>query len=280
VLFAPGYALTAALFARADDIDGIVRATLSFGLSVAVLPILALIINALPWGIRPFPIAISLSVWILLFSSIALTRRLVLAPTGVIYTPPAISVSGWRRIFTASGRPRDFAIGWIVIGAILAVTLAMFISGTTTHQTEFYVLGKSGLAEDYPREALPGEPLTVTVGIANGEARVRTYRVEARAVQGTISVTGELLQALGPITLAPNQMRELPVSWHMARTGDDQQVVFLLFVDSDPIPYRQLQLWLNVVEPERPSGSNAVVLAGYMNNFSLTFAVARYILSY
>src|SRR4029453_5369256 len=59
-LLAPGYALTVALFPRRDQIDGLARAALSFGLSVAVLPVLALVLNALPWGIRPWPIALSL----------------------------------------------------------------------------------------------------------------------------------------------------------------------------------------------------------------------------
>src|SRR5437867_3448634 len=46
VLLAPGYALVAAVFPEHDDLDGGMRAGLSFGLSVAVLPLLALLLDA------------------------------------------------------------------------------------------------------------------------------------------------------------------------------------------------------------------------------------------
>ncbi|MGB3943467.1 MAG: DUF1616 domain-containing protein, partial [Methanothrix sp.] len=51
VLFLPGYALIAALFPRDDDLDGIERVALSFGLSIAVVPLIGLGLNYTPWGI-------------------------------------------------------------------------------------------------------------------------------------------------------------------------------------------------------------------------------------
>ena len=40
VLFLPGYALIATLFPRKDDLDAIERIALSFGLSIAITPLL------------------------------------------------------------------------------------------------------------------------------------------------------------------------------------------------------------------------------------------------
>jgi uncharacterized membrane protein len=34
----------------------------------------------------------------------------------------------------------------------------------------------------------------------------------------------------------------------MPVAGDDQQVQFLLYIDDQSEPYRQLRLWLNVLE--------------------------------
>ncbi|MDI9436340.1 MAG: DUF1616 domain-containing protein, partial [Euryarchaeota archaeon] len=45
VLFIPGYSLIAALFPRWGDLDGIERAALSFGLSIAVTPLIGLALN-------------------------------------------------------------------------------------------------------------------------------------------------------------------------------------------------------------------------------------------
>ncbi len=63
VLFLPGYSLIAALFPRKDDLDGIERIALSFGLSIAVVPLLGLALNYTPFGIRLSPVFTLLSVF-------------------------------------------------------------------------------------------------------------------------------------------------------------------------------------------------------------------------
>ncbi|MCK4222104.1 MAG: DUF1616 domain-containing protein, partial [Dehalococcoidia bacterium] len=45
LLFSPGYALIAALFPKKGSLDGIERIALSFGLSIAVVPLIGLILN-------------------------------------------------------------------------------------------------------------------------------------------------------------------------------------------------------------------------------------------
>jgi len=63
VLFLPGYALIATLYPRKDDLDAIERVALSFGLSIAISPLLGLALNYTPFGIRLTPILIVLSVF-------------------------------------------------------------------------------------------------------------------------------------------------------------------------------------------------------------------------
>lgn len=60
VLFIPGYALIQLLFPT-KDMDTIERIALSVGLSLAVAPLIGLMLNYSPWGIRLDPIAASLS---------------------------------------------------------------------------------------------------------------------------------------------------------------------------------------------------------------------------
>ena len=52
VLFFPGYTLMAALFPRRGRIGNIERLALGFGLSLAIVPIMGLILNFTEWGIR------------------------------------------------------------------------------------------------------------------------------------------------------------------------------------------------------------------------------------
>ena len=75
VLFLPGYSLIAALFPRKEDLDGIERIALSFGLSIAVVPLLGLALNYTPFGIRLAPILIVLSVFTISLAMGAYVRR-------------------------------------------------------------------------------------------------------------------------------------------------------------------------------------------------------------
>lgn len=60
-LFMPGYALVEALYPRGDELRSLERLALSIGLSLAILPLIGLILNYTPWGIRLVPIVVSTS---------------------------------------------------------------------------------------------------------------------------------------------------------------------------------------------------------------------------
>jgi len=74
ILFIPGYVLVFALFPKRDDIDVIERVALSFGLSIAVVPLVGLALNYTPWGIRLQPILASLISLVFIFSAIGWYR--------------------------------------------------------------------------------------------------------------------------------------------------------------------------------------------------------------
>ncbi|HEY0196328.1 MAG TPA: DUF1616 domain-containing protein, partial [Methanobacterium sp.] len=75
VLFLPGYALIASLFPKKDDLDTIERLALSFGLSIAITPLIGLALNYTPFGIRLDPILISLTSVTVLLCAVAYLRR-------------------------------------------------------------------------------------------------------------------------------------------------------------------------------------------------------------
>jgi uncharacterized membrane protein len=75
VLFLPGYALIATLFPRKGDLDGIERVALSFGLSIAITPLLGLALNYTPFGIRLTPVLTVLSVFTIALAIGACARR-------------------------------------------------------------------------------------------------------------------------------------------------------------------------------------------------------------
>ena len=64
VLFFPGYVLLLSLFPKRGSLSSIERIAVSFGLSIAVTSLIGLILNQTPWGIRLYPIVISLTLFI------------------------------------------------------------------------------------------------------------------------------------------------------------------------------------------------------------------------
>jgi len=62
VLFLPGYALIETLYPKEEDLSPLERLALSIGLSLALVPLVGLILNYTPWGIRLDPILIALTI--------------------------------------------------------------------------------------------------------------------------------------------------------------------------------------------------------------------------
>jgi uncharacterized membrane protein len=75
VLFVPGYVTVEALFPKGRDLDRIERFALSVGLSLALVPLIGLLLNYTPWGIRLTPIVISLSSFTVGMALVALARQ-------------------------------------------------------------------------------------------------------------------------------------------------------------------------------------------------------------
>jgi uncharacterized membrane protein len=61
VLFIPGYTLIEALYPEERSLSPLERVALSIGLSIALVPLIGLLLNYTPFGIRLYPVLLSLS---------------------------------------------------------------------------------------------------------------------------------------------------------------------------------------------------------------------------
>jgi len=75
VLFLPGFVVMQALFPSGKELDDIERFALSVGLSIAITPLIGLLLNYTPWGIRLDPIITSLFLFTLSIAIIATYRK-------------------------------------------------------------------------------------------------------------------------------------------------------------------------------------------------------------
>jgi len=79
VLFLPGYVTIQALFPEGKELDTVERFALTIGLSLAITPLIGLLLNYTPWGIRLNPIVAALSIFTLGIAITGTFRRYKLA---------------------------------------------------------------------------------------------------------------------------------------------------------------------------------------------------------
>ncbi|WP_292389070.1 DUF1616 domain-containing protein [Methanosarcina sp. UBA5] len=248
VLFLPGYALTGALFPAKKDLEGAERAAISFGLSIAIAPLLGLGLNYSTWGIREIPLLTEFSVFTLLMCAIAYYRRRLLSETeafGVSFKTCYLSMKA--KTFENSKSKTDKVITFILVLSILASmgSLAYIIGNPKEgeHFTEFYILGNNSTIGDYPTEFVQGEKGTVTVGIVNHEYRPVDYTIDVRLENRSLSGSQK------KISLGQNMSWEQPVTFTPPLEGKNMKLEFLLFNETEKtIPYRNLHLWINVTK--------------------------------
>lgn len=250
VLFLPGYALIAALFPARDDLDGIERLALSFGLSIAVVPLIGLGLNYTQWGIRLLPILISLSVFTLLMCAVAVYRRGSLPEDDEFSVPfSSAYVSIKEEVSRKPENKLDRILTILLVISILAsvVTLAYVVVTPKEGEkfTEFYILGPDGMADGYPTELRTGQSGNVIIGIVNHEYADTDYSIELVLENSSIPIGQELRH----ITLQHNETWEQEVTFTPESVGDDMKLQFLLYKDNNMTePYRDLHLWIDVEE--------------------------------
>ena len=246
ILYMPGYCLVFAFFPHIDQLTSVERTGLSIGLSIALVPLLALVVNQLPTGLSLWPILLVECGFMALCTVIALERRLKLETK---HQPNLSSQprSWWANLPSIEKRLYKGVMGLLVATMIYGAWVFL-VPSADEFTTEFYILGPDGLAQTYPREAIANESLTITMGIANREEEAHEYRVEVWAVNPWQDNLEQKLSEIEVSTLASEQTEEVPVTWSMPWAGKDQKVEFLLFIDNQPETYRQLRLWLDVIE--------------------------------
>jgi uncharacterized membrane protein len=250
VLFLPGYALIAALFPAKSDLDGIERTALSFGMSIAIVPLIGLGLNYTPWGIRLLPILISLSVLTFFMCGFAYLRRAKLPETEAFEVPFREMALSLKFGFLEKPKSKlDKALAvFLLLSILLSVATLIYVIVTPKegeHFTEFYILGPDGKADNYPTKYVLGEKGTVIVGIVNHEYRPVNYTLEIRIENESVL----LPENLQHITLAYNETWEEPVTIIPSFEGKNMKLEFLLYNESEKnTPYRDLHLWIDILK--------------------------------
>jgi len=266
-----------------SGIDGIERVALSFGLSIAIVPLLGLILNFTPWGIRLVPIVITVAGFTLISTAVAARRRWALPAADRFSVPYQTWITAGRsELFEPETRVDGALNVLLVLSIVLAigsVGYAVAVPPEGEQFTEFYLLTETDdgefVADEYPTTFVRGDTASVIVGIGNQEQAVVNYSVivELQEVQpvdgGSVNVTNETANASTELEVVNRQQLdqfaatvEHNETWQESRelrpmlTGENLRVQYLLYRGEPPAEpttenaYRSLHLWVDVFETE------------------------------
>lgn len=258
-------------------IDGIERVALSFGLSIAIVPLIGLVLNFTPWGIRLAPIAISVSGVTLICVAVAAQRRWAL-PADEQFTVPYREwlAAGRTELFEPESQT-DAALNVVLAISILlalsSVGYAVAVPPQGEQFTEFYLLTEQPngelVADDYPTDITIDEQPELIVGIANNEYDSQEYTVIVQLQDvvregNTTTVTDRTELDRFTTTVAHNETHHERRVLTPTRTGTDLRVQYLLYTGEPPAnptaetAYRDLHLWLNVTEGQSAANVGAI----------------------
>lgn len=243
ILFVPGQYLQSTLFPGNAHLDGPERIALSFGLSIAVIPPLALAIDYSPVPVNLDSIVVAETIVIIFFGVTAwLLRRRIPLERRFLWSFEVDAQRWWAE----QDRINRMLYGVLISSFLIALLTALSIMVTPSPAqffTEFYMLGSEGLAENFPREVGVGEAVTVTLNVVNNEQRDARYRI---VVQNGNQIVGET----DWFSLSAGDIWNHDVQFSPVSVGDDSAILFYLYRDDDPAPYRELRLWMKVTTPE------------------------------
>ena len=272
VLFIPGYLLTFALFPSRKTkkgIDVVERIALSFGLSLAILPLIGFILNFTALGIQLEPLYIS----VLIFTfgaGIFAVYRWVKTPVNDRFVV-ALNVS---RLKNQSKVEKVLTLLLIIVIIIAVGSLVYVLTVPTTGErfTEFYLLGSDGVINDYSWNITAEENVTITLGVVNHEYRVINYTIEIWLINQTFVInedenTSEVLyNHMWFIDKLNVVLEHVPVvledSWKaqweydymfsIGEKGEDYRLVFLLFAQPTGEYNREID-YVSIVEQKMES---------------------------
>ena len=246
VLFLPGYALVSSLFPAKEALDGIGRVALGFGLSLAAVPPISLVLDRSPWGLTRLSTALATFIVIAVASIVAASRRMHLTnqdPYAVRLANPRVPLpSDWDRATRA-------IVGLVVLGTLLVIVGAVPIVHSQMigePVTEFALYNSDGKPEFFPRQVVVDEPIEVQLSVVNNEGTHATFGLK-------VTGSARLIEPISPIRLVDGETWTGTIRFAVTKAGAHLPVQFdLVRLDGSghADPYRELLLWVDGMEPD------------------------------
>lgn len=282
LFFAPGYALVSFLFpgAAQDDgadwwtleerehgLTGSERVALGFGASVALLPVLSVVIALSPWTIGPETILLSVGGTAVGFAVAGAVRRVRRPPDRRFSVPVREWLADARRGVTGGSvvdALLNVGLAVAVVLAVAAIGYAVASPGPGQSYTSVSLLTQNDsgdlVAEGYPQNFSQGESRSLVVAVTNHEGQRTRYSVvvELQRVKQGQDGGLKVLQDRRLATFTPSV--DSDATWRTVHdvtptmTGEDLRLVYLVYRGDPPDDptvenaYRYVHVWVSVTE--------------------------------
>ncbi len=239
VLFLPGYSLTTLLFPRKTQLTMVERLALSFGLSLAAVPLLGLVLSHTGWGVKFYPVLIVVVSLIIIASMAAWARRRALPPEERP-TPSLYLHLGFWKSYGRADRILFAALAVAVLAALGTSLYVMAVPKGEEKFTEFYIRQIQNKGLEQPGVFRLGEKGVAIVGIRNHQKETEGYRIEVR-------VDGVENSEFGPIRLEDGQKWEGEVGFTPLKEAGYQKVELMLYREGENQAAAQASFWVKVI---------------------------------
>lgn len=278
LLFVPGYLLVAVLFpasgsetqnfwesTREQGIDWVERLALSFGMSVAILPIFALVVGTW-WGFTLTNVLNGLSILLVLGVVLAALQR-IRTPDHLRYSVASIPEDlGFERTGVPGGWNVDTIASVLLVVAVLAAVGSVGYAVATPYQstpsTTMYLATEnetgSLVTAGYPSGVTVGEGTDLVLGLQNSEERRQEYTVVIQLERVETSSSGTRISESAEVdrlhTVVP-----AGATWNSSQTvgpgmvGEDLRLHYYLYrgetapaTPTSATAYRDVYIWVNV----------------------------------
>jgi len=267
LLFLPGYTLLTALYPKKEGIDAIERVALSFGLSIALVPLIGLILNYTRWGVNTESILYSVALFMVITSIVAMVRRRRLEEQQRFCIDFCLKLPGWGG--GVLNRSLSIILLVSILGVLGALSYAIVVPNPGERFTEFYILGVGGETQGYPEEfVMDGDKVAlvryggaetpvaggdggwVILGVINHEYETTAYVVRVMIDEEPVSIYFDKAEMgeIGPIELTHDGKWEREIGFMPHHIGDNQKVEFMLYKGADLCVEASTHLWINVKE--------------------------------
>ena len=279
LFFVPGYVLLAALFpaehrtstaseTRSIANGGIALSTrlaLSFGLSVALVPVFAVVLAFSPVGFGTASLLGLLTLHVVVGAAVGAVRRLRLPPERRFSIPARRRIEGLAAFVTSPERRLGVALNALLVVCVLVAAsgfaYAVFVPPPDPSYTDYLLLTRSTdggfVSSGYPTELTRGEGEELVVGVVNHAEEPVSYSVvvELQRMRGegeSMQVVERSEQTRFGATVGAGETWYRPHEVSPDLVGEDMRLVYYFYRGDAPAEPSMataddhLHLWVDV----------------------------------